>query len=286
MARPRQGLLHNRRPFLISIALITAAVVGWLTAQSLAPKASADGNHKRLDAEVQLLLARQQQDDLNPAEQRRLLERLIVLERPEQALGLLQQLSNQEPKALIWPLMIAEFKRFEGDLDGARQEINRLLTLHPQKLEVLELKALLELDSGRGSAVVGLLKATFNSQPRGQRLTTGLLLADVQRQSGQTEKAAALYNALAAESPNDARPLIALALLRQEQGMGKKAQLLLFRARQRRTKPGEADPMIDSLAAHWGLLSARKVVSRTSQQTSAEAAAATAQRKSHRSHRP
>ena len=268
----------------MSIAVITAAVVGWIAARALTAQSSANSNLGKLGAKVKLLLERQQQGELRPQEKRRLLEQLIVLGRPRQARELVEQFMAEQPKALIWPLMISEFNRREGDLDGALEEINRLLALHPHNHEVLRMKAVLELDKGRGSSLASMLRSTFDRQPRGERLTTGLLLADVKRQIGQSNKAAALYKALAGESPKDARPLIALALLKQEQGRYEEAQTILIRARQRRTKPGEADRMIDSLAAQWRLLSARKFIDKKTPQASDSAA--TEPTKTPRSHRP
>ena len=72
-----------------------------------------------------------------------------------------------------------------------------------------------------------------------------------------TEAAAALYMQLATESPKDARPLLALAMLRQEQGRGKEVQALLQEARERRGQGDRPDSLIDELASSWGLRAAR-----------------------------
>ena len=100
----------------------------------------------------------------------------------------------------------------------------------------------------------------------------GLLLGDLQRQSGQTKQSADLYRQLAEESPNDARPLLALAMQRQDEGNAKEVQALLESARKRRGETGENDQLVDELSARWGLsaIRVRAAVPETQQQVPAE----------------
>jgi|TARA_B100000959_G_scaffold161725_1_gene169321 predicted Zn-dependent protease len=257
VALKSERILPFRGIILFATGLITASGLVWFGAQLMTPESKTLGNREILNKQVKNLLNRQQNGSLNREGQQQLLERLLVLDRYEQASSMLELLIAREPKTWVWGLMLAELKRQQGDLDGALEQTNHLLSLHPQTLEVLQLKILLDLETGRGKAAVAELKKRFESKTKGERLAIGLLLADLQRQTGQVAAAASLYRFLANESANDARPLIALALMQQEQGNSQQAQALLREARARRRKPGEADPLIDGLAGQWGLDSIR-----------------------------
>ena len=75
-----------------------------------------------------------------------------------------------------------------------------------------------------------------------------MLLADLLRQGGSNQAAMNLYGQLARENMNDARPLLALALLRQERGGEEAVHTLLEQARERRDANGLIDPLIDAVA--------------------------------------
>ena len=77
-----------------------------------------------------------------------------------------------------------------------------------------------------------------------------------------------LYGQLATENKTDARPLLALALLRQEQGKSEAAQTLVKQARERRDANGRIHPLINIVAAQLGLSADR---STGSEQTSSRA---------------
>ena len=56
--------------------------------------------------------------------------------------------------------------------------------------------ALVDVQDGRGQEALQRLKAQFSSRPEGQRLELGLLLADLQRQTGRFKDAGALAQQL------------------------------------------------------------------------------------------
>ncbi len=105
--------------------------------------------------------------------------------------------------------------------------------MHPVDAQVLQLLVLVEQTNGNGTKALQDLQKRFSDQPPGSRLELGLLVADVQRQDGQPQAAAKMYAQLAAESPTDSRPQLALALLKRDQGQVQEVQALLQQTRQR-----------------------------------------------------
>ena len=82
-----------------------------------------------------------------------------------------------------------------------------------------------------------------------QALPIGLLLANLQLKRGQAVQAQALLGGLARDFPQDPRPLLARALIEQDQGQRAAAQASLAAARS--LTPGKGDPRLDQLAAAW-----------------------------------
>ena len=251
-----QWMLRARRSLLLVTALAAAGFAGWIAAFSLAPQTSARGSRVVVDREVSQLLEQLKQGNLDGQERQQLLERLLLLGRYSEAVLVLRPWLEQQPGSLSLRLLMADLLRLTGDGAGAARELDQLLRLHPNNPEVLQLQVLVDLQQGRADAAVKRLSDQFSARAKGQRLELGLLLADLQRQGGQSETAAALYVQLAGEAPKDARPLLALAMLRQDQGRGQEVQTLLQEARQRRGRQG-SDPLIDELASSWGLRAAR-----------------------------
>ena len=250
-------MLRARRSLLLITALAAAGLAGWIAAFSLAPQTSARGSRAVVDREVSQLLEQLKQGNLDGQERQQLLERLLLLGRYSEAVLVLQPWLDQQPGSLPLRLLMADLLRLTGDSAEATRELDQLLRLHPNNPEVLQLQVLVDLQEGRANAAIKRLSGQFSARAKGQRLELGLLLADLQRQGGQTEAAAALYMQLAAEAPKDARPLLALAMLRQEQGRGKEVQALLQEARERRGQGDRPDSLIDELASSWGLRAAR-----------------------------
>ena len=129
--------------------------------------------------------------------------------------------------------------------------------MHPVDAQVLQLLVLVEQTNGNGKQALQDLQKRFSDQPPGSRLELGLLVADLQRQEGQPQAAAKMYEQLAAESPTNSRPQLALALLKRDQGQVQEVQALLQQTRQRLTAAGGNTILIDQLAVNWGLSAAR-----------------------------
>ena len=157
-------------------------------------------------------------------------------------------------------MLLAELHRNNNDRAAAERELRQLLNLSPSRIEALQLMALLQLEQGRGGQAQSQLKSLIEKgrKPALQPgvLPLSLLLGDLQQRMGQQAEAAATYTKLAAEFPRDPRPMLALALLRQEQGNTKAAQEALAQARMR--QPGSKDTRLDQVAASWGISNLRQ----------------------------
>lgn len=238
-------------------SLVMAAATGWLLLQMVQPPSLQSATRAQLDQQVQDQLRRRRGETLPPEEERRLLERLIALGRYRDSIVLVQSQLERQPKAWRWRLLLSQLLRRSGDRRGADRELALLQRLHPDRMEILEATAWNDLNHGRSQASIERIKRLFEARPKTQRLTLGLLFADLYRQTGQVGEATATYRQLAHENPTDPRPLLALALLQQEQGQSASAQALLAQAQQRQSPEEALRRPLKGLAARWALETAR-----------------------------
>jgi len=233
---------------------------GWWLGQRQGNPGGGDRSQVAVERQADLLRQRLADGSASEADQRRLLQLLLVLGQQREATALLEQLADQQPQQWQLRVLLAELRRNGNDRSGAERELRQVLNLKPDRIEALQLLTLLQLEQGRGGQAQAQLKALMEkaSKPvvQPQVLPIGMLLADLQQQQGQQAEAAALYLKLASDFPRDPRPLLALALLRQEQGDTKAAQEAMALARSR--QPDKPDPRLDQVAASWGLTSLRR----------------------------
>ncbi|MDO6352215.1 hypothetical protein Q3Y53_06625 [Synechococcus sp. YX-04-1] len=251
-----------RRILLLLASIVGAAMVGWIVAASMAPETRARGHRQAEDQQVELLIKQlQDQQDLSQAERVLLLDRLVALERLQEAEVVLQPWLSGRSTPREISLFKAELQRRNGQPEAARRDLQLLLRLHPNDLQALQLLVLLDQEQGRHRQATAELTTRFKGLEPGQRLEIGLLLADLLRQGGSDQVAIKLYGQLAKENMNDARPLLALALLRQERGDAEAVHTLLKQAGERRDANGVINPLIDLVAGKFGLSAARNTAS-------------------------
>ena len=251
-----------RRILLLLASIVGAAMVGWIAAASMAPETRARGHRKAEDQQVELLIKQlQDQQDLSQAERVLLLDRLVALERLQEAEVVLQPWLSGRSTPREISLFKAELQRRNGQPEAARRDLQLLLRLHPNDLQALQLLVLLDQEQGRHRQATAELTTRFKGLEPGQRLEIGLLLADLLRQGGSDQVAIKLYGQLAKENMNDARPLLALALLQQEKGDAEAVHTLLKQAGERRDANGVIHPLIDLVAGKFGLSAARNTAS-------------------------
>lgn len=228
---------------------------GWWLGQRSAGAGGPLPTQLALQRQAQQLQRSIDQGRASEAEKERLLQLLLALEQKAAATKLLERLADQSPDR--WPLrlLLAELRRDQNDRAGAEREVRQILNLSPGRMEALQLRTLLQVEQGRGGEAQAQLQAAFlkaNTPPvSANALPLGLLLADLLQRQKQGGAAEALYRKLAADHPRDPRPLLAMALLKQEAGDTKGAQSALAQARER--SPDKNDPRLDQVATDWGL---------------------------------
>jgi predicted Zn-dependent protease len=229
--------------------------LGHLQNGGLAP----DTKQQALERQLEGLQQRSAEGAASAAEQQRLLELLIALNRKNEAISLSERLADQQPERPALRLVLAELRRDQNDRSGAEREVRQLLNQNPSNIEALQLMALLQVESGRGALAISQLQAAYDQatkpSPKPGALAIGLLLANVLQREGQTAQAEALLLRLGAAFPKDQTPILARALLLQERGNTRAAQAAIAQAKALR--PGQQDPRLDAIAAAWGLESLR-----------------------------
>ena len=239
-------------------AALALAAGWWLGERQALERRGRNPRTLALVEQVERLEERLRSGAAGAAEQQRLLELLVALQRREEAITLLETMADREPQRWTLRLLLAELRRDGGDRAGAERELRQVLTQQPEAVEALQLWSQLQLEQGRGLAAEARLRQAYGqaigpggATPAG--LPLGLLLAEVQLRRGTPAAAAATYKQLAAAYPNERRPLLGLALVLEQQGNRKAAVEALAQARQRGGGPEQPDPLLDGLAARWAL---------------------------------
>lgn len=257
----RPAWLGTVLPALAVVALSVGA--GWWLGQrqKLQPP-PVDPRRASLIREADLLQSRDEALQATPQERQRLLELLVGLERQPEAIALLEKLADREPQQWSLRLMLAELRRDQGDRRGAERELRQILHQRPTQMEALQLMSLVLLEQGKGSEAESLIKAAFTASskppPKPDALGQGLLLAEVQQRRQLPAAAEATYRQLLMAFPNDQRPPLGLALLREQEGNLKGALEALDQARDRGKPDGPYRATLDRLAADWRLKAYRQ----------------------------
>ena len=249
------------RPALKRLALIAlvagCAWAGWGLGQRSSDRQAAAQRQlqQTVQREVSQLQGRLASGTASSADRQRLLSLLLGLDRQGEAIRLLEQMADQEPERWSLRLLLADLRRNANDRSGAERELRQILNRDPAQIEALQRMALLQLEQGRGNEaraqLQGLLAQAHQPRLQPQALAIGLLLADLLQRQGDLTAAAQLNQQLSQEFPSDARPWLALALVRQQQGQKMAAQGALAQARAR--LGGQGAERLDQVAVSWGL---------------------------------
>ena len=177
----------------------------------------------------------------------------------------LQALRRKHPQRWRLSLLAAELLRSSGELTAAQQQVQGLLAVDPDNLSLLRLYCRILLERGEADRAEAVAEAAWQRvQPPEppdpdvestvDAVPYGLLLADVRRAQGKVGAADRLLEQMIDRSQRketDPRPLVAQAMLRQDNGDLEAAQQLLAEARQ------HGDPVtiqwLDILSRRWSL---------------------------------
>jgi len=257
----RRAWLGTVLPALV-VAALSVGAGWWLGQRQPIPSPPVDPRRAALTREAALLESREEAMQATPQEHQRLLELLVGLERRPEAIALLEKLADREPQQWSLRLMLAELRRDQGDRRGAERELRQILHQRPGQMEALQLMGLVLLEQGKGSEAEAFIKAAYtaSSKPpvKPDALGQGLLLAEVQQRRQLPAAAEATYGQLLLAFPNDQRPPLGLALLREQQGNLKGALDALDQARDRGKPDGPSRAALDRLAADWRLKAYRQ----------------------------
>lgn len=151
----------------------------------------------------------------------------------EKAISPLEKLADLNPKQDSYRILLAQAKQQTGDLEGAATAYRKLLEETPTNTRALQGLVDLFLQQSRPQAAIGELEEALKlaqDQGEGDPKTIKLLLAQVYGRTDNFDRAIGLYQDLAKANPNDFRPILGQALLKQRQGDDEAAKPLYEKA--------------------------------------------------------
>ena len=164
---------------------------------------------------------------------------------------------QDHPSDWRWALLLARTHYENGNREAAVRTLRPLQRLHPDRLEVMTLWALLAQETDQVTEPMKQLNKRFDSLPAERRLKLGLLLADLERLSGESKAAANRYRNLINDNPKRPEPLLAFALLKRDQGHGDDAIALLRKAMPLSKNLASTGMDLETLELRWALEAAR-----------------------------
>lgn len=187
-----------------------------------------------------LLEIRLQQGDLKGA--------IVPLEK-------LAQVKNEESD---YAVLLAQARQQIGDNDAAIQTYRQILVTKPGNMNALQGLAGLYLQQKRPLAAVGLLQDTLKAAEANNQVQANavdiravkLLLGQVYANQKQYDRAIALYDDLVTSDNKDFRPVLAKAVVLQEQGRNSQAKPLFDQASN--LAPAQYKDQIQQLAISKG----------------------------------
>jgi tetratricopeptide (TPR) repeat protein len=153
--------------------------------------------------------------------------------------GPLEKLVELNPEVPDYAVLLAQTKQQLDDLEGAAQIYRQVLDQQPGNMNALQGLTVLLVQQNRPQAAIGLLQDTLKTADRlqGEGAAVGidttsvkLLLAQVHVEADSPTQALTLYDEAIAAAPEDFRPVLAKALVLQDQGETETARSLFDQA--------------------------------------------------------
>jgi len=221
-----------------------APLVSSIVQQSRTDNAAAtplDANSRRLEAEAlgyELVLEREP-DNVNALQG--LLENRLRQGNLKDAIAPLERLSQLIPEQIEYTLLLAQTKQQLQDYEGASNIYRNLLASNP--LDIRTLKGLADLfilqkrDAEAIQTVQNAitqaikLRGSDPSEENSANVTSvQLLLGEIYLQQNRVNEAIALYDNTTQMNPNDFRPILAKAIVLNQQGQTKAAEPIFQQA--------------------------------------------------------
>ncbi|WP_338440915.1 tetratricopeptide repeat protein [Synechococcus elongatus IITB4] len=207
------------------IALVIAAALPLLLPLLRPTGANSPRDRELAAAQANAYQTVLQRDPDNLSALRSLIGVYLQQQQLSEAIAPLQRLAKLQPQQPAYRVLLAQTQAQLGDREAAAQTYRQILEKAPTHLEALRGFTRLLLDQKQPTAAVDLLqkaRQTSKISPADQ-VSIDLMLAQVYANQGQIADAIALYDRSIQSNSRDFRPLLAKALLLQQQGDSQKA---------------------------------------------------------------
>ncbi len=144
----------------------------------------------------------------------------------ESAIALLEEIAQRQPEQTDYQILLAQSQQQVGDYEHSAQTYRTILSNHPNNIKALQGIVNLLLQQNRPQSAIGLLQDTLENmiqantvQPEQvEVIPVQLLLGQVYTNQARYSEAFATYDQAIATKPEDFRPVLAKALVLQQQG--------------------------------------------------------------------
>ncbi|NEQ34514.1 MAG: tetratricopeptide repeat protein [Leptolyngbya sp. SIO4C5] len=179
-----------------------------------------------------------QREPDNQTALRGLVEARIQLQDVEGVVEPLEKLAELNPDVPDYQVLLGQTKQRIGDLEGAAQAYRAVLSSSPGNMNALQGLVALLIQQERPQAAIGLLQDTLKTAEQANQVQAGsvdttsvqLLLGQVYAEADRLDEAIAIYDKAIEQDAQDFRPLLAKALVLQEQGKEDEAKPLFDNA--------------------------------------------------------